>query len=317
MKFNKKLLLIIISSIIVYSLFLIFSDFNKLSEKILDFKIEFLPIILPLVSLGWLALYFRWTLLLKNSGYVLPHKKNFQIFLSGFPLSITPGKVGELIKCQLLKENFNTPRKITAPIILVERLYNAVGIIIISIFGIWYFDFSGIVILITACILAGIFIALRSKKLFLKLIEKSSKIKFLSKFSDSFTDSYNVINDSIKPRIFIISSILSAIYWILESIAVYFILKSFGIDLFEISDVILTYTTSIILGVASFVPGGIGVSEGTLIGLLSIHGLTFSTAVSLTIFIRIFTLWYAVLVGLIALKFTGAFSINNSTEKSS
>ena len=317
MKFNKKLLLIIISSIIVYSLFLIFSDFNKLSEKILDFKIEFLPIILPLVSLGWLALYFRWTLLLKNSGYVLPHKKNFQIFLSGFPLSITPGKVGELIKCQLLKENFNTPRKITAPIILVERLYNAVGIIIISIFGIWYFDFSGIVILITACILAGIFITLRSKKLFLKLIEKSSKIKFLSKFSDSFTDSYDVINDSIKPRIFIISSILSAIYWILESIAVYFILKSFGIDLFEISDVILTYTTSIILGVASFVPGGIGVSEGTLIGLLSIHGLTFSTAVSLTIFIRIFTLWYAVLVGLIALKFTGAFSINNSTEKSS
>tara|TARA_Y100000741_G_C18251741_1_gene557533 strand:+ start:1495 stop:2448 length:954 start_codon:yes stop_codon:yes gene_type:complete len=317
MKFNKKLLLIIISSIIVYSLFLIFSDFNKLSEKILDFKIEFLPIILPLVSLGWLALYFRWTLLLKNSGYVLPHKKNFQIFLSGFPLSITPGKVGELIKCQLLKENFNTPRKITAPIILVERLYNAVGIIIISIFGIWYFDFSGIVILITACILTGIFIALRSKKLFLKLIEKSSKIKFLSKFSDSFTDSYDVINDSTKPRIFIISSILSAIYWILESIAVYFILKSFGIDLFEISDVILTYTTSIILGVASFVPGGIGVSEGTLIGLLSIHGLTFSTAVSLTIFIRIFTLWYAVLVGLIALKFTGAFSINNSTEKSS
>ena len=76
-------------------------------------------------------------------------------------------------------------------------------------------------------------------------------------------------------------------------------------------------TSSIILGVASFVPGGIGVSEGTLIGLLSIHGLTFSTAVSLTIFIRIFTLWYAVLVGLIALKFTGAFSINNSTEKSS
>tara|TARA_Y100001936_G_scaffold39559_1_gene37981 strand:+ start:15062 stop:16015 length:954 start_codon:yes stop_codon:yes gene_type:complete len=317
MKFNKKLLLIIISSIIVYSLFLIFSDFNKLSEKILDFKLEFLLIILPLVSMGWLTLYFRWTLLLKNSGYVLPHRKNFQIFLSGFPLSITPGKIGELIKCQLLKENFNTPRKITAPIILVERLYNAVGIIIISIFGIWYFDFSGIVILITACIIAGIFITLRSKKLFLKIIEKSSKIKFLSKFSNSFTDSYDVISDSIKPRIFIISSILSAIYWILESIAVYFILKSFGIDLFEISDVILTYTTSIILGVASFVPGGIGVSEGTLIGLLSIHGLTFSAAVSLTIFIRIFTLWYSVLVGLVALKFTGAFSINNSTEKSS
>tara|TARA_Y100000996_G_C22502529_1_gene635031 strand:- start:93 stop:1046 length:954 start_codon:yes stop_codon:yes gene_type:complete len=317
MKFKKKILLVIVSSIIFYSLFLIFSDFNKLSEQILDFKIEYLPIILPLVSVGWLALYLRWVLLLKNYGYQFPHKKNFQIFLSGFPLSITPGKVGELLKCELLKENFEIPRKITAPIILVERLYNAVGIIIISIFGIWFFDFSGIVILITTCILISIFLVLRSKKFFLSVIKKTSKIKFLSRFSESFIDSYDVINKSIKPKIFITSSLLSASYWILESLAVYFILLSFGINLLEITDVILTYTTSIILGVASFVPGGIGVSESTLIGLLTINGLVFSTAVSLTIFIRIFTLWYAVLVGLIALKFTGIFSSTNSTEKNS
>tara|TARA_B100001540_G_scaffold284739_1_gene277312 strand:- start:4547 stop:5500 length:954 start_codon:yes stop_codon:yes gene_type:complete len=317
MRLNQKILIIIISSIIIYATFLILSDFSKLADKILDFKIEFLPVILPLVSVGWLALYFRWTLLLKNSGYVLPHKKNFQIFLSGFSLSITPGKVGELIKCQLLKENFDTPRKITAPIILVERLYNAVGIIIISIFGVLYLDFSGIVILITTCILITIFLTLRSKQIFLKIINKTSKIKFLSKYSNSFSDSYDVINHSIKPKIFVTCSALSATYWILESIAVYFILQSFGIDLFEISDVILTYTTSIILGVASFIPGGIGVSESTLIGLLTINGLVFSSAVSLTIFIRIFTLWYSVLVGFIALKFTGAFSINNSIQKNS
>ena len=215
MKFNKKFLIILIGSIIVYSLFLILSDFSKLSEEILDFEIMYLPLILILVPLGWLALYFRWTFLVKNSGYVLPHKKNFQIFLSGFPLSITPGKVGELLKCELLKENFNIPRKITAPIILVERLYNGVGIVIISSLGIWYFDFSGTVILIASCALIGIFIALRSKSLFSSLINKTSKIKYLSKFSDSFSDSYEVINHSIKPKIFIISSLLSAIYWIL------------------------------------------------------------------------------------------------------
>ena len=312
MKFNKKFLIILISSIIVYSLFLILSDFSKLSEEILNFEIMYLPLILILVPLGWLVLYFRWTLLLKNSGYVLPHKKNFQIFLSGFPLSITPGKVGELLKCELLKENFNIPRKITAPIILVERLYNAVGIVIISSLGIWYFDFSGTVILIASCALIGIFIALRSKSLFSSLINKTSKIKYLSKFSDSFSDSYEVINHSIKPKIFIISSLLSAIYWILESVAVYFVFKSFGIDFLELYNVVLAYTSSIILGVASFVPGGIGVSEGTLISLLSIQGLSLSTAITLTLFIRIFTLWYAVFVGFIALKFAGAFSMKST-----
>ena len=312
MKFNKKFLIVLIGCIIVYSLFLILSDFSKLSEEILDFEIMYLPLILILVPLGWLALYFRWTILLKNSGYKLPHKKNFQIFLSGFPLSITPGKVGELLKCELLKENFNMPRKITAPIILVERLYNAVGIVIISSLGIWYFDFSGTVILIASCALIGIFIALRSKSLFSSLINKTSKIKYLSKFSDSFSDSYEVINHSIKPKIFIISSLLSAIYWILESVAVYFVFKSFGIDFLELYNVVLAYTSSIILGVASFVPGGIGVSESTLISLLSIHGLSLSTAITLTLFIRMFTLWYSVFVGFIALKFAGAFSMKNA-----
>ena len=312
MKFNKKFFVFLISSIIIYATFLIVSDLNKLSENIVDFKIEFLPLILSLVSAGWVALYFRWVLLLKNLKYSLPHKENFPIFLSGFALSVTPGKVGELLKSQLLKEKFDLPIKISAPVILIERFYNAIGIIIISIFGILVFDFSGIVILITTCLLILIFFILRSERLFHIFIQKISKISFLSKFSNSFMNSYDVIKESTRPRIFIISSILSAIYWIFESIAVYFILKSFGIDLLSIIDVIPTYATSIILGVASFIPAGLGVSESTLIGLLSLQGLTISTAVSLTIFIRLLTLWYSVFIGFIALKISGAFSINNS-----
>lgn len=312
MKLNKKFFIFLISIIAIYATFLILSDFSKLSEKIIDFKIEYLPVILILAPLGWLALYYRWVLLLRNLNYNLPHKKNFQIFLSGFALSVTPGKVGELLKSQLLKDSFGIPRKITAPVILVERLYNAVGIVIVSSFGIWFFDFSGIVILITTCILVVIFVSLRIKKLFLILIQKISKIKFLSKFSDSFSDSYDVVNTSIKPKIFIISSLLSVVYWILESIAVYFILRSFGIDFLELYNVIPAYATSIILGVVSFMPAGLGVVEGTLVGLLSIQGLAISTAITLTIFIRIFTIWYSVIVGFVALKLVDAFSINNS-----
>ena len=312
MKLNKKFFIFLISIIAIYATFLILSDFSKLSEKIIDFKIEYLPVILILAPLGWLALYYRWVLLLRNLNYNLPHKKNFQIFLSGFALSVTPGKVGELLKSQLLKDSFGIPRKITAPVILVERLYNAVGIVTVSSFGIWFFDFSGIVILITTCILVVIFVSLRIKKLFLILIQKISKIKFLSKFSDSFSDSYDVVNTSIKPKIFIISSLLSVVYWILESIAVYFILRSFGIDFLELYNVIPAYATSIILGVVSFMPAGLGVVEGTLVGLLSIQGLAISTAITLTIFIRIFTIWYSVIVGFVALKLVDAFSINNS-----
>lgn len=308
MKLNQKNFIIIIASIIFYALFLIFTDLSKLNENVQDFQIKFIPLILFLVTSGWLALYLRWTILLKNSGYDVPHKKNFQIFLAGFPLSITPGKIGELLKSQLLKDNFNIPRKITSPIILVERLYNAVGILIISFFAIWFLDFSGLVILISTCVITGLFLAIRSKKLFLQIIKITSRINFLSKFSDSLSESHDVINMAIKPKIFIISSILSACYWILESIAVYFIFKSFGIDFIDLIQVIPTYATSIILGVASFIPGGIGVVEGTLTGLLNLQGLTLPTAMTLTIFVRLFTIWYSVIVGFFALKLVNAFS---------
>ena len=46
------------------------------------------------------------------------------IFISGFALGVTPGKVGELIKAQLLKNKFNIPRSKTAPLVIVERFFN-------------------------------------------------------------------------------------------------------------------------------------------------------------------------------------------------
>ena len=249
----------------------------------------------------------------KNTGAIFSHRMNFQIFLSGFVLGVTPGKVGELLKSQLLKDNFNIPRKTTAPLILLERFYNAVGLLIISFFGILFFDFSTLVLLITGIFLIIVFVTLRSKTLFSRFLQYVSKIGFLTKYSISLKDSYEIVETSTKPKIFLISSTLSAIYWIIESISVYFILLSFGINTIDFITIIPIYATSMILGVVSFIPGGLVVTEGTLAVLLNLHGIEISLAMSAVIIIRIFTLWYPVIVGFFALKLTGAFKINSET----
>ncbi|MBL77295.1 MAG: hypothetical protein CL763_10300 [Chloroflexi bacterium] len=311
MKFDNRFFIIIIVAIITYATFLIFSDFTKITDSVENFQIEYLPIILILLPTGWLFLYLRWQFLLKNIGATFSHKMNFQIFLSGFALGVTPGKVGELLKSQLLKNNFNIPRKTTAPIILIERFYNAVGLLIISCFGILVFDFSALVLFITGILLSFIFFILRSKLLFSKFIKQISRVKFLSKYSVSLEDSYDIIEKSTKFKVFFVSSMLSGIYWIIESIAVYFILLALGINIIDFLTIIPIYATSMILGVASFIPGGLIVTEGTLAGLLNLHGLELTLALSVVIIIRIFTLWYPVIVGFFALKFSGAFKINH------
>ena len=61
-------------------------------------------------------------------------------------LSIIPGRVGELIKSQILKTKFGIPRSKTAPIIILEQLYTLIGLIIVSFFGIWLFELGAYVI---------------------------------------------------------------------------------------------------------------------------------------------------------------------------
>ena len=89
---------------------------------------------------------------------------------------------------------------------------------------------------------------------------------------------------------------------------------SFGINHIEFLSVITTYTSSILLGVASFLPLGIGVVEGSLAGFFTLQGVDVSIALTLVIFIRIFTRWIAVSVGFVSLKLSGGFSLNAQSK---
>ena len=85
-------------------------------------------------------------------------------------------------------------------------------------------------------------------------------------------------------------------------------------NIFEFLQIAATYTTSIIIGVASFLPMGIGVVEGSLAGFFSIQGVELSLAFTLVILIRIFTRWYGVIAGFVLMKMAGGFSITSKTD---
>ena len=96
-------------------------------------------------------------------------KDSIQIWFSSCALTPIPGKVGELIKIQILKTKCNVPRTKSAPIIIAEQLYNLVGIVAVSIAGLLVFDYSTIIIGVSAVFLAFIFLILYSKNFFQKV----------------------------------------------------------------------------------------------------------------------------------------------------
>ena len=314
MKLDNRIYVVIIATISLYFIFLVISDLGEVYAQLNKMDTNYLPIILLLIPLCWIVLFTRWNLLLKNSNVYVPVKDNLKIYLSGFALSITPGKVGELIKSQLLKNKFGIPREKTAPIVLVEQLYNIIGIIGVSILGLWYFEFGAHIILIAASLLVIILILISSKRLFEKFLTLLSRIKFLSQYTSTFSNSYDVLRKSTRGWVVVYASALSIAFWLIESVIAYFVLLSFGINHIEFLSVITTYTSSIILGVASFLPLGIGVVEGSLAGFFTLQGVDVSIALTLVIFIRIFTRWIAVSVGFVSLKLSGGFSLNAQSK---
>jgi len=80
----------------------------------------------------------------------------------------------------------------------------------------------------------------------------------------------------------------------------YFVLEGFGVDVTVLLSTFV-YSFSTLMGAVSLIPGGLIVVEGSSTGLLILAGISKGVAASATIVTRFCTLWFAVLVGLIAL----------------
>ena len=307
MKLDNRLILVLVAAIGIYAIFLFISDYNIISEKISNFKINYLPLILLFVSASWIPLIIKWHLLLKNCEIHVPLKKNILVFLSGAAFEITPGQIGVLIKSQILKTSFNIPRTRTVPVIFIEKMYDLVGAILASIIGIIILGIEPYLIIVAILVLAIIFFFMYyrpASKLFFKRVTKT---KFFSKYVENISEFDKVIQKSTNVKIATTCILLAVTYWFIISAAVYYTLIAFDINILDYLEVLAIYATSVLLGAISFIPGGIGITEGSITGLLTLNGIDVSTALILSIMIRIFTLWYSVGVGFVLLKFTGGF----------
>ena len=308
MKLDNRIIPILVAAIGIYAIFLFISDYNIISEKISNFKINYLPLILFFVSASWIPLIIKWHFLLKNSEVDIPLTKSIAVWFAGVAFEITPGHVGVLMKSQILKTSFNISRTKTVPIIIVEKAYELIGALLASIIGIIVLGMEFYLIIIAISGLIVIFFFMYHKPASELFFNRITKLKFFSKYVENISEFYEIVKKSTNVKVATICILLALTYWFMVSAAAYYTLIAFDVNILDYLKTLAIYTTSSLLGAISFIPGGIGVTEGSIAGLFTLNGIDVSTALILSVMIRIFTLWYSVGVGFIALKFTGAFS---------
>ena len=313
MKLDNRLILVLVAVVGIYAIFLFVSDYNIISEKISNFKINYLPLILFLVSASLVPLFIKWHFLLKNSEVDVPLTKSIAVFFSGVAFEITPGQIGALIKSQILKTSYNIPRTKTVPIVIVEKVYDLIGAILASVIGIIILGMEIYLIAIAISVLAFIFFFMYHKPASELFFNRITKLKFFSKHIENISGFYEIVQKSTNVRAATICILLALAYWFMVSAAAYYTLISFDVNILDYLKVLAIYSTSTLLGAISFIPAGIGITEGSIAGLFTLNGIDVSTALILAVMIRIFTLWYSVSVGFIALKFTGGLSFRKNS----
>ena len=214
-------------------------------------------------------------------------------------MSITPGKFGELFKSYLVKQINNEPISKTAPIVFAERITDFLSLVIISLIGAYIFDYGREITVIIGIVLILGIIIISNRSIASFIIKIFSRNKILGKHTKSIQTAYESSYKLLALVPLVKMTSLSIISWGFECAGYYLILKSFSV---EVSFVwaSFAYAFATIVGAVSMLPGGLGVTEGSLSYLVISQGYTKEIAFASTFIVRVVTLWFAVLIGVIS-----------------
>lgn len=265
-RLKRNLLLAIGLAVAVYLVLAVLSGFGDLRAALDGFRWSLVPAILGLVALSYVVRFFRWSYYLKVLGVSLPTGINAVIFTAGLSMTISPGKLGEVLKSLFIKQVSGDPVSRTAPAVVAERVTDGTGMVIWGMLGVLAFNFGpGFLLLFLGITVLGI-VVLRSKRLSILAERAMSRLPVLDKLAPHVGDFHGASNILLGARPLVVGTAFSFVSWGLECLAVY--LCAVAVEAQQpFLVVVFIFAVSSLVGALSFVPGGIGVAEAGLAGM--------------------------------------------------
>jgi len=287
---------IVIIALLLYLLMIVFSDYTKILNAVSLMGVSTILLSLALILCSYFFRFVRWVLLTKTIHIKLSFSDSVLIFGSGLSMSITPGKMGELLKSYLIKRINKTPISRSAMIIVFERLTDVLALIIISLSGMFVINHGFSNVVIFALFVMFIILLVREKITYVML----SKLPFIKRFTKELLNCYDSSKNLFVLKNLIINVFISVLAWFLECLGVLLLIQGFNVNNAWLT--IPIYAFSSVFGSLSFLPGGLGIMEVSLSGLLvSIIKAPIHLAIAVTIIARLLTLWFSVLIGVVSL----------------
>lgn len=301
MELKKSVWTFAIISVCIYVVLVVTGDVNSIKNNISQFSWQYLLFAVGFFLLAILIRVIRWNFWFHKIDSNISFRSSALFYLSGLAFSITPGRVGEAIRSYFIKRDHGITQSKTVPLVLVERFYDLIGLLIVLGITLIFVDFNKTIMIIPLTLVSIFFILTQKKSIMKKLLSKISTIKILSKFAPNAEESSDILYQMFHFKNFIPSSFLGSLLVFIDILGAYMIMQGLFIGL-GLEKSTLIVSVSVIAGALSFIPGGLGVQEGGLLGLMTLYGVQYSKALVFVILYRITSTLVMTIIGVITFR---------------
>lgn len=288
---RKGLVFTALLAVVAFTSLAMWGDVAQALPALGRFPWALLPAVMIFGFLNDLIKFFRWDLYLKKMGFGISRMRSLQIFLAGLSMSATPGKVGFLLKSQLLKTETGRGLIASSPAVVAELFMDLIALCTISLMGLALLGSSTWVVLVCLLPLAGLVPAVSHG-----IIGLLSRVPVLKSRGPALRDALDDMFGLFGPGVLALSLAITLVAWTSEGVALHLILSGLGYDL-GILEATVIFGFSTLVGVLSFLPGGLVVTDASLMGLMVQAGIPAPGAAVAAIMARTCTLWLSVSIG--------------------
>jgi len=299
---KNKIIISIVFGMAIVAVLVMSADLPRTVAALQGFAWRYLPLVLGLTLVNYALRFVKWHYYLAqiDAGHV-SLRDSLKIFVAGFTMVMTPGKVGELYKAWALKETNGVAISRAAPIVLAERITDGLAMVVLASAGLLLYRFGAAVLLAVVLTMGGFVVVVRIRPLALWLLRQGERIPIISRFANSLRESYESAYRLLGAKNLLFAVGLGVISWAAEGVALFLVLLGLGFVATPalLIQAVSALALSTILGAITFLPGGLGIVDGSLAGLLLLlTGTGAETAVAATLIIRLATLWFGVALGI-------------------
>jgi uncharacterized protein (TIRG00374 family) len=309
----QRVIIFVIVSVLVFAAVGLYGDLDDVAAALASIPWWWvLPAMMGLSFLNYIFRYVKWQYFLHRIGVNLTNKDSFSVFLAGFTLTTTPGKIGEAIKGYFIRDIDGTSIARTVPVVVSERVTDLLALVLLAMIG------FGIGVntqdqLLTVLMLGGAVllaaIVLSQKTFYRKILKRFTSFGPLKRFKDHVDDVEFTMTQTLGPRPLALSTSVSIPGWFMECLELWLLLSLLSrtvpsltaASLILLLQATFVHATASVIGAVTFSPGGVGAYEFTSFTLIHfLLGMPDFLASAATILIRVVTLWFSVIVGFVA-----------------